>query len=215
MRTVTQRVAGMIPWDYDVDVACVVKDPQEMSEKIAPGLVEFMKAQGHRPLVMPHGRAVKIAPRKCAACNLHPFTEAKSRIAEASAKKGKTIDRAQLSSLASKASKKSRQSTAFGRNVVDVEMLVLQPNGSARLHNYNATVHAFGIKHGVRFGNLFVPVPVSGTGQSWRKLVEPVLQAMYPSGFKVPMYRNPVTGKATAVPRSAPRLQRPLVPACS
>ena len=211
------RHGGMIPWDFDVDVAVVVQDPCTFAESVVPGLVEFMKAKGHRTLVMPRGAALKIGPKRCAVANLHTFSEAKNRLAEQVAKNGKKMDRARLSSLASKVC--VRKSRAFGRNVIDVEMIVTQPDGSACFHNYSCIIQNFGIKTGIPFGNLTVPVPVSGTGLSpgksgWKAAAEPILTAMYPNGFKVPVYRHVITGRTRQTPKDA-KLQRALVPSHS
>jgi hypothetical protein len=144
--------------------------------------------------------ALKVAPRKCAASNFHQYTDAKSRFSEAAAKKGQKLDRPGLNTAASKMCMKYRRSMAFGFNVVDVELIVLKPCSEACSSGHIA-MDNFGIKTGIMFGNVSVPVPVSSTGRSWRNLAEPVLQAMYPNGFKVPVYRHAVTGKVSKVPK--------------
>ena len=208
------RMQGLIPWDCDVDVAVILSDAEEFKSAILPELIHFMKAKGHKLYVMPEGLALKIGPKSCPdlPANLSLFTEVKHRLSETSRHRGVRLPRSSLCQLAKQQlsnlpAMKTHQlrAAALGPHVIDVELIFRQHNGVCKFHGYDIEVQKLKVDSG-SFGPLTVPVPVSGAGR-----VAPILKAMYPGGFRQPVFRHWITGRTYPVP-NIPRLRQPLLP---
>jgi len=100
-----------------------------------------------------------------------------------------------VASLASKGAESVKPGTAFGRHVLDIEVVI----GDGSFVGYNFKVQQLSVKRGIPFGNLLLPVPVTGTG-NWKTATSRVLSCMYPDGFKLPVYRSVISGKRVDVP---------------
>ena len=207
------RIEGFIPWDSDIDVAVVVNSAEEFKSAVLPELIHYMQAKGHKLIIVsPCG--LKIGPKSCPdfPANLSLFKEVKNRLAESSRHRGVKTSRSSLCTLTKQrlqhlpAAKTERlRAAALGPHVVDVEVIFRRDDGAFKFDGYDFEVRQLKMASGV-FGPLTVPVPVSGTGQ-----VEPILKAMYPGGFRKPIFRHWITGKLTPVPNTQ-RLRTPSLP---